>query len=208
MRAAPLILSILVIVAVSGCIGPASEYCMKSGTGYGLSLEQARDIGIKGQCGDRLKETAVCNEVTGTWWIDLDVEREGCNPACVVDVVTNSTSINWRCTGLIPPGGGGAGMANPASIYCQNMGYAHSIREGPEGSAGYCVAPGGGECPEWEYLRGECSLAGEKDYAPQECVNMGGSVTNIVGGGSCEENRTRAGRVTGFITPNICCVPV
>ncbi len=207
MRIVPIILSLLLITAVSGCISPNTGYCMKSGTDYGLSLEQAREIGIKGQCGDRLKATSMCNENTGTWWIDLNVTREGCNPACVVDVVTNETSINWRCTGLIPPGGE-MGMANPAAVYCEDMGYTYDIREEPEGSAGYCVTPGGSECPGWEYLRGDCTLAGETDYTPQECVNMGGKVTNIVGGGVCTENARRAGRVTGFITPNICCVPV
>lgn len=44
----------------------------------------------------------MCNEITGTWWIDLDVEdAEGCNPACVINVVTNQAEINWRCTGLL-----------------------------------------------------------------------------------------------------------
>lgn len=25
-------------------------------------------------------------------------EKPGCNPACVVDIETNETEINWRCT--------------------------------------------------------------------------------------------------------------
>ncbi len=208
MRAAPIILSLLLIVAVSGCIGPASEYCMKSGTDYGLSLEQARDIGIRGQCGDRLREAAVCNGNTGTWWIDLDVEREGCNPACVVDVETNGTSINWRCTGLIPPGGGGVDMANPAAVYCEDMGYRYSIREGPEGSAGYCIFPDGSECPEWDYFRGDCSRVGEISFTAGECVTGGGRVVNIVGGGSCGEDERSIGKVIDFMSPHTCCVPV
>lgn len=45
----------------------------------------------------------MCNEFTGTYWIDLDIEKEGCNPACVVNVETREAEINWRCTGLLPP---------------------------------------------------------------------------------------------------------
>ncbi len=48
----------------------------------------------------------VCNEGTGTYWIGLNIEKEGCNPACVVNLETRTAEINWRCTGLIPPGNG------------------------------------------------------------------------------------------------------
>ncbi len=41
-----------------------------------------------------------CNEGTKTYWVDLDMERPGCAPACVIDVVDKSAEINWRCTGL------------------------------------------------------------------------------------------------------------
>lgn len=45
------------------------------------------------------------NENTKTWWFDanLNVVREGCNPACVVSEDTKTAEINWRCTGLILP---------------------------------------------------------------------------------------------------------
>jgi hypothetical protein len=45
------------------------------------------------------------NEYTKTWWFDanLNTEKEGCNPACVVSEKTKTAEINWRCTGLIPP---------------------------------------------------------------------------------------------------------
>jgi len=66
-----------------------------------LTISDAKSIAKDSECGDRLKETYVCNEVTGTYWIDLDIEREGCNPACVVDVEAREAEINWRCTGLI-----------------------------------------------------------------------------------------------------------
>ena len=77
------------------------EFCQKKDTDIKLSLSEAKDIAIQGQCGDKLKDTYICNEITGTWWIDLDIEKEGCNPACVINVETKTAEINWRCTGLI-----------------------------------------------------------------------------------------------------------
>jgi len=80
------------------------EYCVKLGIGEKMSLVEARKIAESSECVKEgfLKEEYFCNENTGTWWIDLDLEKEGCNPACVVDVVTKQAEINWRCTGLIP----------------------------------------------------------------------------------------------------------
>ena len=65
----------------------------------GMKLSEAKEIAIE-NCGE-LKESYSCNEGTNTWWIDLDLEKEGCAPACVVDVLDKSTEINRRCSGLI-----------------------------------------------------------------------------------------------------------
>ncbi len=75
------------------------ESCQSNGNI--LTLSDARQIAINSECGDRLRGTYFCNENTGTYWIDLNIERRGCNPACVIDIETRGTSINWRCTGLI-----------------------------------------------------------------------------------------------------------
>jgi hypothetical protein len=66
-----------------------------------LTISDAKKIAKESECGDRFKETYMCNENTGTYWIDLDIEKEGCSPACVVDVETREAEINWRCTGLL-----------------------------------------------------------------------------------------------------------
>jgi hypothetical protein len=78
------------------------EFCQKKGTDIKLSLSEAKKIAVLGECGDNLKDTYICNEITGTWWINLDIEKEGCSPACVIDVETKIAEINWRCTGLLP----------------------------------------------------------------------------------------------------------
>ncbi len=54
----------------------------------------------------------------------------------------------------------------------------------------------------WE--PGECEIEG---MSPLECEVLGGRALNIVGGAECYSNETNAGRVFGFISPNICCVP-
>ncbi|NIO45130.1 MAG: hypothetical protein GTN36_06305 [Candidatus Aenigmarchaeota archaeon] len=73
------------------------ESCQSNGNI--LTLADAEQI-AKEKCGE-IKETYVCNEFTGTYWIDLVLEKTGCNPACVVNIETIEAEINWRCTGLI-----------------------------------------------------------------------------------------------------------
>jgi hypothetical protein len=41
-----------------------------------------------------------CNEGSGTFWINLNLTKQGCSPACVINVETKKAEINWRCTGL------------------------------------------------------------------------------------------------------------
>ena len=77
------------------------EYCSQEDVGSILTLSDAKEIAINSECGNNLKETFICNEVTGTYWIDLVLEKEGCSPACVVNIENRTADINWRCTGLI-----------------------------------------------------------------------------------------------------------
>jgi len=72
------------------------EYC------HEMSLIEAQNIAVSSECGNYLEGQSMCNETTKTWWLDLNIEKEGCNPACVVNVETKQAEINWRCTGLIP----------------------------------------------------------------------------------------------------------
>lgn len=45
------------------------------------------------------------NAITKTWWFDIErmpeIEKDGCNPACVVNEETLTSEVNWRCTGLV-----------------------------------------------------------------------------------------------------------
>lgn len=68
-----------------------------------MSYVSAKEIAVR-DCGDGvLLENHYCNDYTGTWWIDFapTIAKDGCNPACVVDVEKGLAEINWRCTGLM-----------------------------------------------------------------------------------------------------------
>lgn len=82
-----------------------SEYCLNEKTGEKMNLSKAKEIANNSDCVQQgsLKEEHFCNENTGTWWFDLDIRKEGCLPACVVNVSTKKAEINWRCTGLLRP---------------------------------------------------------------------------------------------------------
>ena len=52
---------------------------------------------------------------------------------------------------------GGAQIANPASVFCEEKGYKVEIRTAADGSQqGFCVFSDGTECDEWAFFRGEC----------------------------------------------------
>ena len=70
-----------------------------------MSLEQAQEIAEQSSCADvgALTGDAFYNADTGTWWLDLNAEKEGCSPACVVHISDKTAEVNWRCTGALPP---------------------------------------------------------------------------------------------------------
>lgn len=80
------------------------ETCIKTGTEEEMTLSDAKNLALESECVEEgsLTDEYFCNEDTGTWWLDLDIDKPGCAPACVVNVATGKAEINWRCTGLIP----------------------------------------------------------------------------------------------------------
>jgi putative hemolysin len=54
------------------------------------------------------------------------------------------------------------GLANPASVYCEEQGYTLEMRTDADGGQyGVCIFPDGSECEEWAFYRGECRPASE-----------------------------------------------
>ncbi|MFB6075894.1 MAG: hypothetical protein ABEK17_02005 [Candidatus Aenigmatarchaeota archaeon] len=65
-----------------------------------MTLYEAEEIARNSECGDRLTGEYNYNEASGTYWLDLNIQKEGCNPACVVNIEHRNATINWRCMGL------------------------------------------------------------------------------------------------------------
>jgi putative hemolysin len=58
------------------------------------------------------------------------------------------------------------GLANPASVYCQGLGYEEETRENELGQYGVCIFPDGSECDTWDFLAGRCGK--EYSYCAQQ----------------------------------------
>jgi putative hemolysin len=66
---------------------------------------------------------------------------------------------------------GGAGLPNPASVYCKEQGGKLEIRTAADGSQhGVCIFPDGSECDEWAFYRGECGPMGQAAGPSAEVV--------------------------------------
>ena len=65
------------------------------------------------------------------------------------------------------------GLANPASVYCQGLGFLEETRENELGQNGVCVFPDGSECETWDFLAGRCGE--EHSY----CVQQGYEIQTI-----------------------------
>jgi putative hemolysin len=79
-----------------------------------------------------------------------------------------------------------AGLANPASVFCEEQGGQLEIRTEAGGEVGYCIFPDGSECEEWAYFRGECAPGGG-DYQPlgtAECTELADSLAQGLGVGA------------------------
>lgn len=100
-----LFILILITALTTGCLKQNKEVsCIDNETGGKLSLTEARQIAQSSECviEGTLTENSFCNNGTGTWWIDLDINKPGCAPACVININTGEAYINWRCTGAMP----------------------------------------------------------------------------------------------------------
>ena len=93
-----------------------------------MNLSEAREIALNSDCmkDGNLANQSSYNSNTMTWWLDLDADKPGCAPACVVDEKTKTAQTNWRCTGLIPPP---EECFRPCHIYINQVNYTNSKPE-------------------------------------------------------------------------------
>jgi putative hemolysin len=59
------------------------------------------------------------------------------------------------------------GMANPASVNCEQQGGKLEIRNNTAGQYGMCIFPDGSECDEWAFYRKECKPGDSKAVPSQ-----------------------------------------
>jgi putative hemolysin len=52
--------------------------------------------------------------------------------------------------------GNAPGMADPAAVYCNELGYVYEIVGTDDGQHGVCVLPDGSKCDAWGFLEGTC----------------------------------------------------
>ncbi len=81
------------------------------------------------------------------------------------------------------------GIPNPASFYCEEMGYELELRETDQGTEGICIFPNGAECEEWEFLSGSCSI--EWTFCQRQGYNIQAgesiAICNFPDGSACSE---------------------
>ncbi len=62
------------------------------------------------------------------------------------------------------------GEANPAAVYCDDLGYQYDIVTTSKGQVGVCMFPDGSSCDEWDFLSGKCGV--EYSYCARQGYNL------------------------------------
>jgi len=123
---------------------------------------------LAGACGDDDENeselpnpaSVYCEEQGGT--VDIRTDADG-NQSGVCVFADGSECDEWAFfRGECQPGeslGEDTGIANPASVYCEEQGGTSETRITADGSeSGVCVFPDGSEYDEWALYRGEVSV--------------------------------------------------
>jgi putative hemolysin len=106
----------------------------------------------------------------------------GCKPVTAPAAVPSEPAATEAATPAAAQEG--AGLANPASVFCAQNGGKLQIRDETGGQVGYCMFDDGSECEEWAYLRGECAPGeakqstsiGMPNPASVYCTDNGGTL--------------------------------
>ena len=89
----------------------------------------------------------------GVWVGRLDPSK----PISGVLTITTEADATPTIFKPVQQPAGGTGLANPASVYCEEQGGKVDIRTATDGSqSGFCIFPDGSECDEWAFFQGQC----------------------------------------------------
>jgi len=97
--------------------------------------------------------------------------------------------------------GNAPGMADPAAVYCSELGYSYEIVGTGDGQYGVCVLPDGSKCDAWGFLEGTCG----QSYS--YCARQGYDLITKTDGrnalsreyGVCVHDQQEVGPVTGLM---------
>ena len=88
---------------------------------------------------------------------------------------TTATKVATEVATPVVPAQGSTGLANPASVYCGQVGGKTEIKKDATGAEyGICTFPNGSSCEEWALYRGECKPA------PSTVANLTAEVKTVV----------------------------
>jgi putative hemolysin len=73
-----------------------------------------------------------------------------------------------------------SGLANPASVYCEEQGGEISIKTFESGQRGFCLFDDGSQCDEWDFFQGNCAKGQLKIEVLQEGTGSLADKDNIV----------------------------
>jgi putative hemolysin len=114
---------------------PAAVYCEEQG---GVIESRTDENGMYGVC--HFPDGSSCNQ-----W---DFFRGECAPGDNSSDISEKPNVDETEPVI--------GMANPASVYCEEQGGVLEMRAGENGMYGVCHFSDGSSCEEWAFFRGEC----------------------------------------------------
>ena len=117
--------------AEPGMPNPASVYCEEQGGRLEMRADENGTVGI-------------CIFEDGSECEEWAYYRGECSPGGEPDEESGQPDV---------------GLANPASVYCEEQGGRLEMRTDESGTSGICIFEDGSECEEWAYWRGECGPA-------------------------------------------------
>jgi len=141
---------------VADMANPAAVFCEEKGGDYEIREDDAGN------------QDGVCIFEDGSECGGWDYYRGGCAPR------QPEASGGGSDTETEEP----IGMANPASVHCEEEGGTLEMREDTDGGQfGMCIFEDGSECEEWAFFRGECVPSTESD-APMPVIGWFGTIVS------------------------------